>query len=264
MPIVLQISDPHLMSGPADTLRGVPTAKALKSVVNEAHRRFPDPDRVVWSGDLSHEHSVAGYKLLREIAADWVDRSLFIPGNHDDRGGLRQVFDQVPGTGSEDVCFRCRLQEWLLIGLDSHVPGDLSGELSKQTITRLESWLSADPERPTLIFLHHPPRAVGSAWIDAIGLRNPEPLRSLLKRSPGVKGIFCGHIHQVYEGHFSGVPLYATPSASFQFKPGRAELQLDVVPPGFRWIKLDGNRFETGVIRLEKTEFPPSPDAGRS
>jgi Icc protein len=193
---ILQISDPHLLSQANGKLKGVPTAESFRRVVQLARDEFPDPDRVVLSGDLSHDHTVAGYDLLKNLLADWTDRSLLIPGNHDDRQGMRKVFDRVPGVGGEDVWFYSELGEWLLIGLDSHVPGAVYGELSDRMLGRLRSWLSENADRPSLIFPHHHPVSVKSQWIDRIGLRNSGQLGAIIRSSQGVRGVFCGHIHQ--------------------------------------------------------------------
>jgi 3',5'-cyclic-AMP phosphodiesterase len=245
------------MSRPAGTLRAVPTAKTLEAVISEARHRFPSPDKIVWTGDLSDEHSVGGYELLKQLIGEWTEISVLIPGNHDDRANLRSVFDQLPGQPDEEVCFRTEVGDWSLIGLDTQIPGEVSGGLSGAMIHQLNVWLSEDRKRPTLIFLHHPPGPVGSAWIDQFRLRNPEPLSSALARAPGVKGIFCGHVHHVFEGEFAGVPMYTAPATSFQFMPGVAEFQLDLVSPGFRSIRLDDDQFATEVIRLPRLEFVP-------
>ena len=59
---ILQISDPHLMSARDGRLKGVPTVESLEQVLARAREEFPHPDRIVLTGDLSHEHTVAGYE----------------------------------------------------------------------------------------------------------------------------------------------------------------------------------------------------------
>ena len=55
MATILQISDPHLMSTADGVLKGVVTAAKLKRVLGRARQECPDPDRVILTGDLSHE-----------------------------------------------------------------------------------------------------------------------------------------------------------------------------------------------------------------
>ena len=261
MTTILQISDPHLMSDRSGRLKGVPTAQSLADVLTVARQRYPECDRVVWTGDLSHEHTVQGYELLKELAGDWLERSLFIPGNHDDRGALRQVFPKVEGEGDQPLGFCAELGRWQLIGLDSHLPGEVAGAFSDEQLDQLHFWLAENPERPTLLFTHHPPASVQNEGLDAIGLRNPEPLAMLVSRNQGVCGIFSGHVHHVFEGEFVGLPLFTCPSTSFQFRAGVGDIQFDHVPPGFRMIVFaDDDTFSTEVVRIPELKFPAQED----
>ena len=260
MTTILQITDPHLLSRPDATLKGVPTSASLAMVLARARQEVADPARIVLTGDLSHEETVAGYQLLKDQLGDLADRTLLIPGNHDLRAGMREVFQQVPGAPDEHVWFRCELGPWLLLGLDSHVPGEVYGQLGQPSLDQLSGWLAEDESRPVLIFLHHHPVDVGSAWVDTIGLRNARSLETLLARHPRVRGVFFGHIHQVFEGQLAGVPCYSAPSAAIQFSPGRQTMQFDLKPPGFRLIELHDGQFSTRVVRLDELPFTPRED----
>jgi Icc protein len=257
MTTILQISDAHLLSQPDGMLKGVPTLQSFRLVLQRARDEVADPVRLILSGDLSHEGTVAGYELFEDLLGDWSERTLLIPGNHDDRRGMRTVFDQVPGDADDDVWFRDELGDWLLLGLDSHVPSESYGELSEEILNQLDFWMSENPQRPTLIFLHHPPVSVNSLWLDKIGLRNPGPLEILVQRTPGVRGVFCGHIHQVFEGNFAGVPFYSVPSSSVQFVSESEEMKIDLCPPGFRVIELQEAQINTRVVRLDEIPFVP-------
>ena len=84
-----------------------------------------------------------------------------------------------------------------------------------------------------------------------------DTLEMLVRRHRGVRGVFCGHIHHVFEGNFAGIPLYSAPSASFQFVPESDEMKLDLRPPGFRVIQTEEMRFSTRVVRLAELAFAP-------
>lgn len=254
---ILQISDFHLLSRPEGTLKGVPTSESAALVLQRARAEVADPACVVLTGDLSHEETVAGYQLLQDQLGDWTSRCLLIPGNHDDRAKMRQVFSQVPGEAEEPIWFRHELGQWLLLGLDSHVPGEVYGELSERSLARLAADLAADAGRPTLLFLHHHPVEVGSQWIDKIRLRNAGSLEAVLAGHPEIQGVFCGHIHQVFAGAIAGVPWHSAPSAAIQFAPGTATMQFDPQPPGFRVIELQNGQCSTRVVRLDHMPFTP-------
>ncbi len=170
---------------------------------------------------------------------------------------MRQVFEQVPGELEEPIWFRQELGQWVLLGLDSHVPGELYGELGEQSLERLTENLTQGANRPTLIFLHHHPSAVGSRWVDKIGLRNAGSLEKLLARHPEVRGVFCGHVHQVFQGMIADIPFHSAPSAALQFVPGTETIQFDLQAPGFRVIELQDGQFTTRVVRLDHLPFTP-------
>ncbi len=265
MTIILQISDLHLLSQPEGRLKDVPTLESLDLVLERARQEVPDPAHVVLTGDLSHEETLAGYELLKQALGSWAERCLLIPGNHDNRAALRQVFNQVPGSQDEPIWFSRILEPWRLLGLDTHVPGEVWGFVSEPALARLDESLSQNPEQPTLIFLHHHPAPVGSPWVDHIGLRNAAALTALLARYPGVRGLFCGHIHQEFTSEIGPTRFFSVPSAAVQFKPGTELMELDPLPPGFRIIELlEAGQFQTRVVRLDELPFVPRQEERRS
>jgi len=106
--------------------------------------------------------------------------------------------------------------------------------------------------QPTVLFVHHPPFAVGSAWVDALGLRDAEPLLQVAASAPQVQAICAGHVHQECEKRIDDLQLLTTPSAVIQFGVNSPEFSLDFIPPGFRVLYLEGKVFRSEVIRLPK------------
>jgi len=259
---LIQITDPHLLADRQERLRGVPTYETLASVLAEARRRCPEPLYVVLTGDISHDHSEEAYRRMHELLGDWAGRALVLPGNHDDRAAMLRVFPQEEAT-ERCVTFRIELDPWQLIGLDTHLPGELAGELSEEQIENAHFWLAEYPDRPTLIFLHHTPLEIPCEYMNRIGLRNVEALAWLVGRYPGVRAIFGGHLHAEWAEQRGQLWIYATPSTAFQLDPNSPELTYDMLPPGFRIIRLDddGERLETEVVRLPTLQFPPVGDA---
>jgi Icc protein len=138
---------------------------------------------------------------------------------------------------------------WRLIGLDSHVKGEVAGEVGSQQFDWLARELASRTDQPTVLFIHHPPFAIGSDWVDAIGLQDADVLLSCLNSSPQVKAVCAGHVHQEFETEANGVRLLTTPSASLQFTPQSEEFSLDEVPPGFRILHLSED-FQSEIVRL--------------
>lgn len=86
--------------------------------------------------------------------------------------------------------------QWQILLLDSQVFGVPHGELSDYQLDWLETKLAAEPNRNTLLLLHHHPLPAGCSWLDQHSLRNSAALDSVLAKFPRVKNLLCGHIHQ--------------------------------------------------------------------
>jgi Icc protein len=256
MMTVLQMSDLHLMRLREATLHGVPTAESFRLVLQRARAEVPDPARVVLTGDLSHQETDAGYVLLKELLGDWNERTLFIPGNHDSRVALRSVFG-LTGTPAEEVLFCDRVGNWILVGLDTQIPGVEGGRISATSIERLRTLLAVSAECNVVLFMHHPPISVNSTWIDEIGLSDASELEIVLRGHNNIRCIFCGHVHQVFRGLLAAVPVLTAPSTAFQFKPETAAMEFDNLSPGFRVIEMKEDSFTTRIVRLGELAYPP-------
>ena len=108
-----------------------------------------------------------------------------------------------------------------------------------------------------MLFMHHPPIDVGSPWLDRIGLADPKPLTDLVRSSPQVRVISTGHVHFEFEGRLGDAAVFAAPSTAIQFIPEGDEPRYDSRPPGYRGFILDGDTYQTNVVRLPELKYPP-------
>ncbi len=88
-----------------------------------------------------------------------------------------------------------------MIGLDTQVIGKPYGLMCEDRINWLEQQLSAAPDRPTLVFMHHPPFDTGIEHMDLQNCRNGEALGALVEKHSQIKYILCGHVHRQIEVH---------------------------------------------------------------
>lgn len=250
---LLQLTDPHLFGSTRGMLAGVSTLSTWRSVLAEAWRSGPRPDLLLVTGDLIHDHRPETYQILIEDLAALDVPTLVLPGNHDDGDLMREAFATHPSVRWEGHALA---GSWLVVMLDSTVPGSPGGHLARSELDRLSELLRAYPEHPTLIALHHQPVAVGSRWLDCIGVDNGEELLALSQSRPQVRIVLWGHVHQEVDRVAGGLRLLATPSTCIQFRPGEQDFALDDEAPGWRRLSLypDG-RFATQVGRLER--LPP-------
>lgn len=253
MPTILQLTDLHLMADASGELKGARTRDIVKRVfaylregIDAGRWTF---DRIVITGDLAHDELHDTYVVLRNLLAELLPRCLLLPGNHDSRPFMRDVFPELFGDNADFLTFSIDVDGWRLIGLDSHLPGEVPGEIASSQLEWLSCQLQTHAAQPTVIFMHHPPFAVGSSWVDAIGLRNAKELVDCIADASQVKAICAGHVHQDFESSLNGVRLITTPSASLQFTPAAETLILDTQPAGFRVLQL-GDEFQSEVVRV--------------
>jgi Icc protein len=113
----------------------------------------------------------------------------------------------------------------------------------------LDATLSAQAARHVLICLHHHPVAVGSAWLDALGIANRDSLFVVINRHRNVRALLWGHVHQSFDEHSGDLRLLATPSTCVQFKPHCTRFRYDSLPPACRWLTLhDDGRIGTELL----------------
>jgi Icc protein len=218
--LVAQLSDPHIG---ADWIAPDPVALLGAAVAAIGRHR---PDVVIVSGDLVEAASDEEYGRVREALEPLEVPVHVLPGNHDDRDALHRHFG-VPGVGGEPVQYADELGPLRLVVVDSTAPGHEHGELDADRLAWLEAELSAAPERPTLVAMHHPPLVTGASAIDAIALREEgrRGLGEVLVRHPQVLKVIAGHVHRTVAGELGGRAVLAIPSTY-------AQLELDFEAPG--------------------------------
>jgi Icc protein len=255
-----QLTDLHLQRDPFAELKGVRTQDTLHAVLTVLRNSGSPFDRVVLSGDLAHDERRETYAALSDIIDEWRSRLRVIPGNHDDRGFLRQTLVAETDGPPDRVGFLDRLACWTLIGLDSQIPGQVGGSLGDKQLQWLRRVLESEGSRPVALFVHHPPVEVGSRWLDAIGLQDAASFWELVADFPSVRLISCGHIHQEFTASHLGCAVLATPSTGVQFQPETDALCIDSVAPGFRILELH----EDGSWRTHVVRVPPDRDGAAS
>ncbi len=231
-PILLaQVSDLHIGANE----KGVDPVPHLEAVV-EAIRALPNEvDAVLVSGDLTHGSGLDGFQMARQLLERLSVPLHVLPGNHDDRALLRKTFD-LPGVGAEPINYSVDVGELRLIAFDSNVPGQDPGRYEPQQLRWLDSELRAQPDRPTLLALHHPPLATAVREWDGINLEpgQREALGKVVARHPQLRAIVGGHLHRIAASTLAGCPVISAPSTYLQARPDFESEGVDFVSmPGF-------------------------------
>jgi len=207
--LLLQLSDSHIGAtwGEGDPLRQ--TAATVEHI-----RRLPDrPDAIVITGDLADSGDAAQYVALSDLLDQLGVPCYALPGNHDDREALRTHFG-LDGEAAAPVSYSVQIGPLRLVILDSTKLGQDGGELDEVRLSWLDRELSAAPEQPTMVAMHHPPLLTGAPAWDRIGIPEPErvALGRVLERHSQVRLVVGGHLHRTIASRLAGRPVLAAPA----------------------------------------------------
>ena len=216
--IIAQITDLHISTPGSVNDRYFRTVEHLERAVAHLNALTPRPDVVLATGDLVERGEPAGYARLRAILDGLAMPLYVIPGNHDAREPLARAFADRGYLPQGGGFLHYTVEGWpvRLIGLDTHVPGAPGGLLCAERLAWLDARLGEGSERPTVVFMHHPPFVTGMRAMDAMGLDGKAELAAVIARHPQVEAVLCGHVHRPMTRRFGGTVATTCPATAHQ------------------------------------------------
>lgn len=224
--LVAQISDTHLLSPASDLPAARLRADCLERCVAAINRE--SPDAVILTGDTVQHGRADEYGWLRELLAPLQAPLYLVPGNRDDNEELRRAFSDAPFLPATGPFLHYAIEDFdtRLVAVDSTWAGERKGRFCEQRQAWLEATLGAQPERPALLFIHHPPFDVGDHYVG--GYRRPEEvaaLQSIVERHEQVSGLLCGHVHWPVSRDWAGTQARIMPSVAIDVRKGVDETE---------------------------------------
>jgi len=254
--LIAQITDLHIMAENRLVYGEVDTTACLARAIDQLNALDPCPDLALLTGDLVDAGSPGEYVRLRAELARLRIPYRVIPGNHDARETLRAGFPDHPYLRTDpDFCHFVD-EDWpvRVIGLDSLESNLIEGVMCADRLAWLDRVLAAQPTKPTLVCVHHPPFATGVAHMDALPMRGADGFAAVIARHHQVERVVCGHVHRSMSARWGGTLCTTCPSTAHQFAldlgaamPARWTSE----PAGFqlhRWRRDTGFVTHTGLI----------------
>jgi Icc protein len=253
--LVCQITDLHIKTPGKLSYRVVDCAAMLERCVEEILRLPQRPDVVVATGDLVDFGRSEEYAHLRGLLAPLPMPIYFIPGNHDERATLRAAFPDHGYLRQWEPYVQYAIDDWpvRIVALDTVIPGAGGGRLDAARLEWLERTLAAQPAKPTLVIMHHPPFATLIGHMDKLGLEGREDLEHVIARHPQVERVLCGHVHRPIQFRFGGTIASICPSPAHQVAldlSPEAASRFKLEPPGFQL-----HAWQKGVGVVSHTAF---------
>ena len=235
--LIAQITDIHLgfePNNPAEFNR-----KRLDRTLRTLCSMEPRPDLLLATGDLSDsgDDSVS-YRRLKSALAACPFPVWFCVGNHDSRESFLKYFPHVP---TADGFIQYALEDYpvRILVLDTLEEGRHGGGFCEIRAAWLEARLAEQPDRPTILVLHHPPIATGLSWMtenpDAQWVRR---LRRIVEGRGNILAMLTGHLHRPMTTLWAGTTLTVCPSTAPQVALDLADIDPDT-PDGRAMIVAD-------------------------
>jgi 3',5'-cyclic AMP phosphodiesterase CpdA len=217
--ILVQLTDLHLRPPGVAAYRTAETNMLTERALRAVRNLPQPPDVIVISGDLTDCGLAAEYEVLTDLLQRLVTVPvLLIPGNHDRREVMRAAMRHMPGVNDdpEFIQYSTESLALRLVMLDTVVPGASHGALCAARLDWLEATLAAQPDRPTVLVMHHPPFISGIRAMDRVNLRNSDEFTAVIARHRQVQRILCGHHHRPIVAPVAQAIASVAPSVAHQ------------------------------------------------
>ncbi len=261
--LIAQISDTHVASSSKKAYGVAPTADNLKICVDNINQLDPKPDLVLLTGDITNASLREEYDLAFALLNKLDMLYFVIPGNHDDRIKTKLIFNKhCPAVSTPQNFIQYVVDDYdiRLIAMDSTTPNEAGGELCESRLAWLDGQLEKDTDKPTIIFMHHPPIKVGVIETDIDGFIGANKLGEIVKKYNNIEQIICGHVHLQTHTRCHGTVVTTAPSVGMELvldltlkKPP----QFVIEPPSYLlhyWTPY--NNLVTHTISARKTDGP--------
>ena len=227
---IAQFSDSHLFADPNALHYGANVYQNLSLIISKI-KQLNDVDLIVFTGDLSQDHSEASYQNFASIIENsHIDVPIYyVPGNHDEPELLTRFLSKPPFVSSSLI--EC---DYWQIALLSSKSGTPSGTVQAEQLEKIGQKFSKNKYQ--LLMMHHHPIDVGY-FIDRHGLTNQTQFWQWVSQYPTIKQVACGHVHNamtlVKHQTDREIPVVTCPATSIQFGKSPETLSNSGLAPGF-------------------------------
>ncbi len=247
---VAQITDLHVGRSIPFPSGTVDLYSQLEKTVKSLNSMDPVPDILVVSGDLANHGNEKDYRRVKDLFSTLKMPYYIVVGNHDQRSSLRSIFSEhdYMNTGSEYIQYALEDLPLRIIAIDTLAVGSHRGLMDEERLRWLDKKLAENTEKPTMIFMHHPPFETGMPYPDSLGMDGKEELGQIIEKYSNIEAVASGHTHREATLRWRGTIAYTTPSTSFSYKLEFHDVDdLDPLlePPAYRVFRYDP---EVGLV----------------
>jgi len=228
--IIAQITDTHIQLPGPNAPNSEVRAADLRRAVADINALDTPPDAVIHTGDLTQNARPEEYARAREIL-DQLQAPLYVtPGNRDSRKEIATAFTDRYEMLDRNGFINYAVDDHpvRLIAFDSLSANSNLGDFCKNRLTALDAKLATHPEKPSLVFMHHPP-------FEAVAEKNhyhyerleaAVEIKEVLSRHAQVIRVLSGHAHQFDKAWLGDVEVSTQPSLATELRCGFYPIQM--------------------------------------
>ncbi|MGB1198288.1 MAG: metallophosphoesterase [Thalassotalea sp.] len=243
-----QFTDCHLFADKEQCHHGARVYQNLVAVLKQI-KQMPELDFVIFTGDLTQDHSDASYQnFVDAVTESQLTLPLYwLAGNHDEMSSMATYLNRLPFNASKQI--ESTTWQVMLLNSKSDTP---AGIVSTQQLSALTQNINANKFQ--LLVMHHHAVDVGY-FIDRHGLLNQAEFWQQINQHASIKSIACGHVHNALTKYNPNstyqVPVITCPATSIQFSQTATTVCNANLPAGFRTYQLFSNgKVETSAHYL--------------
>lgn len=200
--LIAQISDTHIILPDPNEPASLERMAALEAFVAHIGKMDEKPDLIMHTGDVTQDGKPEEYEAVRSVMKDLGIPVHFALGNRD-RG--ENLVEGLKGLGGAKLVggfliysidgFPVRL-----IAMDTQTREGRVGTTCSVRLCILEELLEEQPDKPTALFMHHPPFEVPTSKYP---FQFDDPVLAdaflrLIEQNKQVVTLFCGHMHRQF------------------------------------------------------------------
>ena len=232
--LIAQISDTHITLPDAEEPKFRDRIKALEAFVAHINAQDEKPDLILHTGDATHGGKPEYYETVKAAMKGIEVPVHFALGNRDICENLIAGLGSLGGGGLAEGFLIYSIEDYpvRLIAMDTHNRESNIGTTCSVRLRVLDELLKEQADRPTALFMHHPPFEVTTSKYP-FQFDDPvlaEAFLDLVAQHKQVVHMFCGHMHRQYSVELETCRASCVPSLPCDNRLGEFEAGLDGKP----------------------------------
>jgi 3',5'-cyclic AMP phosphodiesterase CpdA len=248
--LIAQISDTHISRPDPNEPRTLGRISALEAFVAHIGRMDEKPDVILHTGDVAQDGRPDEYETVKSVMNALDIPVYFALGNRDRGENLVEGLGDLGGAKLVEGFLIYGVDGFpvRLIAMDTQNRESRIGTTCSVRLCILEELLEEQPDKPTALFMHHPPFEVPTSKYP---FQFDDPVLAdaflrLIAQHKQIKHLFCGHMHRKFDAELTTCHASVTPSLPPDNRLGEYEADWNERPlfQLHRWSP-DTLRFET-------------------